>query len=334
VKFPSILSVSAALLFFGFAPLGHAQLYYLPPGNDDLVGQSYTVTIDTEETLADVARQHNVGHEEIRNANPSVEFWLPPRGAEVILPKRHILPRARREGIVLNVPEMRLYYFPKACSGNRECMLITHPVSIGRMDWQTPLGTTHVTAKVSNPTWRPPESIRREAAAEGGYLPAVVPPGPNNPLGAYALYLGLPGYRIHGTNRPYGVGIRATHGCVRLYPEDIEVLYKEIPIGTPVQIVSQPIKFGWDGDTLYMEVSPPLEEDTQTRAHLEQIAFDQLGEIANERAFKLNEQEFQRAIRELSGMPVAISVDNRATKNRTGASRSGSVTTVSSPNRG
>jgi len=320
------------LLLIGFTPWAQAQLYYLPPGGEDLVGQSYIIRIDTEETLADVARQHNVGHEEIRNANPDVEFWLPQAGAEVILPKRHILPHAKREGIVLNVPEMRLYYFPKPCNGEEECTLITHPVSIGRMDWQTPLGTTRVTAKVPNPTWRPPESIRREAAEDGGYLPAVVPPGPNNPLGAYALYLALPGYRIHGTNRPYGVGIRATHGCVRLYPEDIEALYKEIPVGTPVQIVSQPVKFGWDGDTLYMEVSPPLEEDVESSAHLEQIALDQLGELSNKRPFKLNDEEFQRGIREMSGMPVAISVTDRATKNRTGVSQSGLVSSTAMQN--
>lgn len=320
MKFSAFPCSSTLLLVLGLTPLAHAQLYYLPPGEADVVGQSYSIRIDTEETLADVARQHNVGHEEIRLANPSVEFWLPAAGAEVILPKRYILPRARREGIVLNVPEMRLYYFPQACTADEECALITHPVSIGRMDWQTPLGTTHVTSKVENPTWRPPESIRREAAEQGGYLPPVVPPGPNNPMGSHALYLALPGYRIHGTNRPFGVGIRATHGCVRLYPEDIEALFKEVPIGTAVQIVSQPVKFGWDGGTLFMEASPPLEEDVESQAHLEEMALNQLQEIARERPFRLNGEEFQRALKELSGIPVAISVDAQSKQSRTGAS--------------
>ena len=274
-----------------------------------MVGETYRIVIDTEETLADVARQHNVGHEEIRNANPTVEFWLPPVGAQVILPKRHILPRAKREGIVLNVPEMRLYYFPEPCTTDRECMLITHPVSIGRMDWQTPLGTTHVTAKVTNPTWRPPDSIRREAEEQGIHLPAQIPPGPNNPLGAYALYLGLPGYRIHGTNRPYGVGMRSTHGCVRMYPEDIEVLFREIPIGTPVQIVSQPVKFGWTDDTLFMEAHPPLEEDVESRSHLKEIASAALQEVVRGKHFALDESAFQRGLEELNGMPVAISAN-------------------------
>jgi len=305
------------------AGTAQAQWYLLPEGGGDLVGQIETITVGTEETLADVAREHNIGHEEIRNANPAVEFWLPARGAEIVLPKRHILPKARREGIVLNVPEMRLYYFPRACKSDGECLVITHPVSIGRMDWQTPLGTTRVTSKVPNPTWRPPESIRREAAEEGHYLPETVPPGPNNPLGAYAIYLALPGYRIHGTNRPFGVGMRATHGCVRMYPEDIEALYKDVPIGTEVQIVSQPIKFGWQGETLFMEAHPPLEEDVEAIAHLADIALNALQEVRREHQFALNEPEFERVLKELRGIPVAISIDPASADGRAGDSQPG-----------
>ncbi len=334
MKFLTILGTSLLLFAAGPVTTAHAQVYLLHPDGGDLVGRVETITIDSEETLADVARLHNVGHEEIRMANPTVEFWLPPAGAEVILPKRHILPRARREGIVLNVPEMRLYYFPHACTTDAECMVVTHPVSIGRMDWQTPLGTTHVTSKVTNPTWRPPEAIRREAAEQGNPLPAVVPPGPNNPMGAYALHLDIPGYRIHGTNRPYGVGMRATHGCVRMYPEDIEVLFNEVRIGTAVQIVSQPVKFGWVGDTLFMEAHPPLEEDIEGLAHLKDIALEQLEAIALERPFTLNGREFQRALKELSGIPVAISRHPGALKNRTGAGRSGDGLPVSVPDKG
>jgi len=175
------------------------------------------------------------------------------------------------------------------------------------MDWQTPLGTTHIMAKVANPTWRPPESIRKEAEEQGVFLPAQIPPGPNNPLGAYALYLELPGYRIHGTNRPFGVGMRSTHGCVRMYPEDIEVLFKEIPVGTPVQIVSQPVKFGWEGDTLFMEAHQPLEEDAESRSHLRQIALNALEEVSRGKSFTLDESAFQRGLEELNGMPLAIS---------------------------
>ncbi len=178
------------------------------------------------------------------------------------------------------------------------------------MDWHTPLGTTRVTAKVPNPSWRPPESIRKEAAADGKILPAVVPPGPDNPLGAYALYLDLPGYRIHGTNRPYGVGMRVTHGCVRMYPENIESLYAQVSVGTKVQIVDQPVKFGWSGNTLFMEVHPPLEEDVEGIATLKDAALRRLEEMEAERPFILNGREFLRALDEQRGVPVAISLGN------------------------
>jgi len=302
-----------------------AQVYILPAGPDDLIGQNETLIIDTQETLADVARQYDIGHEEIRHANPDVEFWLPQRGAEVLLPRSHILPEARRDGIVLNVPEMRLYYFPENCTEEKPCRVITHPVSIGRQDWQTPLGETRVTGKKANPAWRPPESIRQEAAAEGHSLPAVVPPGPDNPLGAHAIYLQIPGYLIHGTNKPWGVGIRATHGCVRLYPEDIESLFEQVENGTLVQIVSQPVKFGWQGDTLFMEVHAPLEEDLEGNLRLEDMAFDRLGEVALKRSFVLDSIEFQRALAEMQGIPVAVATARsvEAEKNRTGMNRSG-----------
>jgi len=299
----------ACLLWPLAAAFASDTLHSLPPG-DDLIGQEEYRAGMNADTLADVAREFGVGHEEIRLANPDVDFWLLPADARILLPRRHILPRARREGLVLNVPEMRLYYFPRACPDDAACSVSTYPVSIGRMDWQTPLGTTHITAKVPNPSWRPPESIREEAAAEGKILPEVVPPGPDNPLGAYALYLELPGYRIHGTNRPYGVGMRVTHGCVRMYPEDIATLFERVDVGTRVQIVNQPVKFGWSGTTLYMEVHPPLEEDTEAIATLKERALERLEEIEAERPFILNGRAFLRALDERSGTPVVISRGN------------------------
>lgn len=294
------------LLGFVLADAAFARGYLLPPGDAGLVGSVETVRTSGQETLADVARQYNLGHEEIRMANPGVEFWLLADGTEVVLPRRHVLPRAKREGIVLNVPEMRLYYFPRKCNPDESCEVLTYPVSIGRMDWQTPLGETRVTKKVPNPTWWPPESIRQEAAMDGKFLPSVVPPGPDNPLGNYALYLDLPGYRIHGTNRPLGVGMRVTHGCVRMYPEDIEFLFDWVRVGTLVQIVSQVVKLGWDGDTLYMEVHPPLEEDHRSEAELKDEALKELEEIASERPFTLIGSGFLRAFEEQNGMPVPV----------------------------
>jgi len=297
-------------LLAGWLPAVQAQLYSLPPDGGDLIGHEEIITVVNEETLADVARDYKVGHVEIRLANPEVEFWLVEPGTQVILPTRFILPKARREGLVLNVPEMRLYYFPRACTDGSDCAVLSYAVSIGQQDWRTPLGTAKVTAKVPNPTWRPPESIRKEAAANGKPLAAVVPPGPDNPLGAYALYLDLPGYRIHGTNRPFGVGMRVTHGCVRMYPEDIESLFEMIPVGTKVQIVNQPIKFGWSHGVLFMEVHPPLEEDTEGIALLKDRALAQLEEIEATRTFELYGREFLRALDEQRGMPVAISKES------------------------
>jgi len=297
----------ALLLLAASSPL-LAQQYYLPPHGGDLIGQEEYLIDTNAETLADVARQFGIGHEEIRLANPDVDFWLLPDDVRVLLPRRHILPEAPRDGLVLNVPEMRLYYYPRACGPDEECAVRTFPVSIGQMDWNTPLGTTQVTQKVENPTWRPPESIRAEAAADGRYLAPEVPPGPDNPLGAHALYLGLPMYRIHGTNKPYGVGMRVTHGCVRMYPEDIESLFEQVKVGTPVEIVNQPVKFGWADGVLFMEVHPPLEEDVESAEHLRQQALAHLEHIAAAQPFELRGQEFERALIEQRGIPVAISV--------------------------
>ena len=195
---------------------------------------------------------------------PHVDPWLPGEGTKIVIPTQFVLPRAPNRGIVVNVAELRLYYFPAASSVAPEGTLagsrrvITHPISIGRMDWSTPLGTTSVTGKVANPSWTPPQSIRDEHAARNDILPRVVPAGPDNPLGKHALRLGLPGYLIHGTNKPSGVGMRVTHGCIRMFPEDIEALFKTVPAGTPVMIVNQPYKLGWTADGLYLEAHPPL----------------------------------------------------------------------------
>jgi len=149
-----------------------------------------------------------------------------------------------------------MYYFVP--DGDRT-VVNTFPISIGRMDWGTPLGRAAIVKKVKDPSWYPPQSIRDEWAADGRELAERVPPGPGNPLGKFAMRLSIPGYLIHGTNRPAGVGMRVTHGCIRMFPEDIEHLYPSVPVNTAVQIVNQPYKFGWNGDDLYLEVHPPLE---------------------------------------------------------------------------
>ncbi len=241
------------------ATYARAETLPLPPSPESVVGEIQAQEAAAADTLSDIARAHHVGYDQIVQANPAVDPWLPGDGTRVVVPTQHVLPDAPRAGLVLNLPEMRLYYYPPRQRG-RPATVMTFPASIGRLDWSTPLGLTRVATKVTNPQWRPPASIRAEHAQDGEGLPDVFPPGPDNPLGEYALRLAREGYLIHGTNRPYGIGMRVTHGCVRLYPEDIALLFREIPVGTPVRIVNQPNKVGWRGDKLYLESHPPLEE--------------------------------------------------------------------------
>ena len=263
----------------GLTLAARAEVFPLPPEGDDVIGSVAVIESVAEDTFVDIARRHGLGYTELRRANPDVDPWLPGAGTRIVLPTRFVLPDAPRRGVVLNLPEYRLYYYPPAVDGKPRTVH-TYPISIGRMDWETPLGSTRVTAKAERPTWYPPASIRAEHAADGDPLPGVVPPGPDNPLGDHALRLGLPGYLIHGTNRPAGVGMRVTHGCIRMFPEDIAVLFGMLPVGTPVNIVNQPIKFGWEQGELFVEahevlarVAPEASESTEpTESEAETVA--------------------------------------------------------------
>ena len=224
-----------------------------PPASpaDSVVGAVEIYETRFEDSLLDVARRFGLGIGELRLANPGVDLWLPGEGTAIRLPARFVLPATSRRGIVINVPEMRLYHFPKDGSEVR-----TWPISIGRVGYETPLGKTMVARKKVGPTWYPTESIREEYAARGEDLPRVVEPGPDNPLGTHAIYLGFPTYLIHGTNRPFSIGMRVSHGCVRMYPEHIVELYDLVAPGLPVTIVHQRVKAGWSGDELFLEVHP------------------------------------------------------------------------------
>lgn len=208
----------------------------------EIVGQLFSYAVRGEETLLDVARNFELGYLDIVAANPGVDPWQPGAGRDLLLPTAHILPQASRRGIVINIPELRLYYFAK--SG-----VHTFPLGVGRDGLETPLGRTSVVRKKKDPEWRPTPRMRKEDPE----LPAVVPAGPDNPLGEYALYLGFPAYLIHGTHKPWGIGRRVSSGCIRLYPEGIERLYHMVPRGTPVTIVDQPVKVGWLGTELFLE---------------------------------------------------------------------------------
>jgi L,D-transpeptidase ErfK/SrfK len=242
-----------------------ATVYELTTPTDMVVGADQTVTTVYEDTLYDLARTYSLGSEELIRVNPDVDPWLPGAGKVLTIPGRHILPSGPREGIVVNLPEHRLYYYPKPVRG-KPVEVISYPVSIGKMDWRTPLGLTHVIAKQKNPTWYPPESVRKEHAAAGDPLPATVPPGPDNPLGAYAMRLaaGNGTYLIHGTNNPIAVGLAVTHGCVRMYPDDVAALFPLIPVGTPVRLVNEPVKVAWIDGELLLEAHPPVDAEGQS----------------------------------------------------------------------
>jgi len=228
----------------------------------DVIGEVQYVVARDEDTLPDFARRYDLGHDEIVAANPDVDPWLPGAGTRVVLPTRFVLPDAPREGIVLNLATLRLFYYPPV-EDNQPQTVITHPVGIGREGWRTPVGHMRIIEKTENPSWRPPASIRREHAKKGDPLPAVVPAGPDNPLGAHAMRLSRPSYLLHGTNKPYGVGMRVSHGCIRLYPEDIARLFEAVPKGTDVRIVNQPYLAGWKNGELYLEAHAPLAEDAR-----------------------------------------------------------------------
>jgi L,D-transpeptidase ErfK/SrfK len=257
----------ALIAFLGLAgvQVAEATEYTLPTPDTSVVGEDQTVETVYEDTLYDLASKYSLGSEEIIRVNPKVDPWLPGAGKTVIIPGRHILPPGPREGIVVNLPEHRLYYYPKRKRGE-PIEVITYPVSIGKMDWRTPLGLTHVISKQKDPTWYPPESVRKEHAAADDPLPASVPPGPDNPLGAYAMRLaaGKGTYLIHGTNNPIAVGLAVTHGCIRMYPDDVAALYPLIPVGTQVRLINEPIKVAWVDGELLLEAHPPVDAQGQS----------------------------------------------------------------------
>lgn len=294
----------AFILLLSLAAEAHARTFII---DGDIVGELELATSQTADTLSDIARAYDQGYLEMRWANPKVDPWLPGDETEILIPSLYILPDAPQQGIVVNVPEMRMYYFPPS-KGKEPRVVNTHPISIGRQQWTTPHGVTKIVDKIKNPVWYPPESIREEHAAEGAPLPKVVPAGPDNPLGAYKMRLGLPGYLIHGTNRPYGIGMRVTHGCMRMYPKDVEMIFHSVSVGTLVYIVNQPYKVGLAYDKIYLEVHPHLAEDAdrfrdQFSHVVELIVAKTTGRDAD-----LNWSALQNAIIEKSGIPTVVGV--------------------------
>lgn len=278
----------------------------LPPSGDTVVGAVGLASTAYEDTLSDLARAYDQGFWEMRLANPNVDPWLPGVDTELLVPSSYILPDAPREGIVINVPEMRLYHYPESKQPDSARVVATYPISIGRQDWSTPHKETKIIGKKADPTWYPPASIRKEHAENGDPLPKVVRPGPDNPLGRYALRLGVPGYLIHGTNKPYGVGMRVTHGCIRLYPENIERLFNDIAVGTSVRIVNQPFKVGWLNGVLHLEIHPYLAEDEDKFRDQHARIVEKIIEKSRGIPYEIDWNALGAAITAANGIPTSI----------------------------
>lgn len=285
----------AAAVFFA----GGAQAY-----EKDYVGQMEVTRAKFEDTLVHMARANGLGFVEMRAANPNLDPWIPGDGAKVVLPTQHLLPDAPRSGIVINLPEMRLYYFDRPGAAP-----LTYPISPGREGLYTPVGTTEVIYKRENPTWTPTPRMLKEDPT----LKPFYPPGPDNPLGTHALYLGWDQYRIHGTNKPYAIGRLASSGCIRMYPESIRDLYPRVKNGTKVTVVDQPVKVGWIKDKMYVEVSPTQEQSTKVESLGEfksyEITADDMKRItrkAGADADRIDWEAVRKAVREHRGYPVAV----------------------------
>ena len=282
-----------------------ATVLQLPTNGDSVVGQFQHAVLSASDTFVDIARLYNVGFNELVAANPNVDPWLPGDGTQLVIPSQYVLPNVPWKGIVVNIAEMRLYYFPPA-EDSQIPLVYTFPIGIGRENWETPLGHFKVVEKMENPIWTAPQSVLDEARREGREIAAVVPPGPDNPLGEHALMLDAPGYLIHGTNKPLTIGRRVSHGCLRMYPEDVEQLIHRVPRGVPVTIIDAPTKVGRKDNVLYVEIHPPLKKvkngemelRTNTVAVIEDFAGSGLGHETWKRVFNVTSQ--------LSGVPVPV----------------------------
>ncbi len=287
------------------------QRFEIAP-DDDVIGVVQIVTTSKDDTLTDIARRFNVGYEEILRANPKVDPWLPGVDRPIVVPTQFIIPNAPRTGVVINTAAMRLFYFPPRKSGEPQ-VVITHPIGIGKMGWATPEGVTKIVRRQADPTWRVPASVIKEHRENGEELEKVIGPGPDNPLGKFAFYLQWPSYLIHGTNKPAGVGLRSSHGCIRLYPEDIAQLYDMIPVGTQVRVVNQPFVFGWHQGQLYMQPYDVLEDDSRNWKNASRKLMSKALTVSLQKELKAHNEQVNWDVvnslsREPRGLPVPVSL--------------------------
>ncbi len=299
IRIKSILLIH--LSFFAATNLLAASVYEFNKtiqtfGNNEFINAVY------EDTLVDIARKYNLGFNEIIRANPNVDKWLPGEGTIIKIPAQHIIPKGFSEkGITINLSEFRGYFI-------KDNKLITFPVGLGRMDWKTPLGISIIDLKLEKPAWYPPKSVRDEYKNQGKFLPAEVLPGPDNPLGELAMRISIPGgYFIHGTNRPDGVGMEISHGCIRLFPEDIDYIFQLTDIGTEVIILDQPIKIARIENDIYLQVHPSY--STQYDYDLDKLRIQIELLINNEtELIEINWDTVKSLLREQNGLATKVTI--------------------------
>ena len=267
---------------------------------EDVIGRLAYIRLEKGDTLPDIARHFSLGINAVNAANPGVDTWVPQAGQRIMLPLSFILPDAPRKGIVINLAAMRLFQF----KGDSAPMTVfTYPVGVGTEERPSPEGQMQVDRKANRPTWHVPASIARDHLKKGDPLPAAVPPGPENPLGECALYLSKSSYLIHGTNKPASIGLRATNGCIRLYPEDVKELFDRTPVKSPVNIVDQPYLIGQRDGIVYLEVhETPGDRDD---AEFDRI-YARLRDIERESGRGLDWGKIKKVLAEARGIPVPI----------------------------
>jgi L,D-transpeptidase ErfK/SrfK len=285
-------------VFFGPSKVTRATARVPASGQlPGLIGELQQGSVGRGETLLDVARQADLGYQEVQDANPGLDEWVPTSGAHVVLPSQFILPRSRYRGVVINIPEMRLYLFPETTAPGQEIEIRTWPIGVGMDDTPSPIGAFTIRSKEENPTWVVPASIYKTMEKPR----KVVPPGPDNPLGSHRMRLSHDSYGIHGTDTAWAVGRLTTHGCIRLYPEDIPVLYDLVRIGTPGELLYQPVKVGEEDGDVWLEVH----RDVYGRVkNLERYALEEVRRAGV--ATRVDRELVLAAARAQSGIPVKV----------------------------
>lgn len=296
------------LLLACWAVPAWAATFPLPTDGSTIVGRLHVVTADSRNTLLDIARHYDLGYEEITVANPGVSVWVPGEGTRVVVPTEFVLPPRPWVGIVVNIPQRRLYYFPRP-KAKEPATVVTFPIGIARPGWPTPLGSTRIVAKYKDPAWIVPKDIQAEHRSQGDpNFPDYFPPGPNNPMGMLALETGFSQIFIHGTNRPWGIGMEVSHGCIHLYPENAAYLFPHVPSGTPVKIINQPVSVGYRDHLLYLSVSKPLGEYPGDQDSLLMHAIDEVVRFGTQDAPKVDWDRVRQAVDAKRILPVPVSV--------------------------